>query len=302
MSCAIEDRVVVAEVRRAVGEHAVLLLGSRAVGTADSSSDYDIVVALPLLLVPLRLGQLKLAAERLQVSLRAPVSVNPIPTSRLQTGGSLFVWKLRREARVLSAPRGFHLGEPGPPPVNDETVFSYLGSALLYLLACAPSPGELAEPLELRKGVCKALLHLSQLRLMRHGSYCSTLDEALAEPGNADLAAISVRAGTPEGFEAACDALFVELIPVAARLGRRSGLRMKARYVLLAALHGRARLAASFVPGRVDVRLIRLAADLVRTTCGSAGEGFSGRQQSTWSEARRTVLREWPDAHPLAAQ
>jgi hypothetical protein len=77
---------------------------------------------------------------------------------------------------------------------------------------------------------------------------------------------------------------------------------MKARYVLLAALHGRARLAASFVPGRVDVRLIRLAADLLRTTCGSAGEGFSGRQQSTWSEARRTVLREWPDAHPLAAQ
>ena len=302
MSSALEDRIVVAEVHRAVGEHAVLLLGSRAVGTAELSSDYDIVVVLPLLLVPLRLRRLKVAAERLQLSLRAPVSVNPIPSSRLQSGRSLFVWKLRREARVLSAPRGFDLGEPGPPPVNDETIFSYLGSALLYLLACAPSPGELAEPLDLRRGVRKALLHLGQLRLMRQGSYCSTLDEALAAPGNADLAAICACAGTTGGFEAARDALLFELSPVAARLSRRGGLRMKVRYVLLAALHGRARLAASFVPGRVDVRLVRLAADLVRTTCGSAGAGRSGREQRVWSEARTTVLREWPDAHPLAAQ
>jgi hypothetical protein len=137
---------------------------------------------------------------------------------------------------------------------------------------------------------------------MRDGSYCSTLEGAFAEPGNADLAAISACAGTIGGFEAARDALLFELSPVAARLSRRSGFRMKARYVLLAALHGRARLATSLVPGRVDVRLVLLAADLVSTTCGSAGEGRSGRRQSAWSEARRTVLREWPDAHPLAAQ
>ena len=61
MSGALEDRIVVAEVHRAVGEHAVLLIGSRAVGSAELSSDYDIVVALPLLLVPLRLRRLEVA-------------------------------------------------------------------------------------------------------------------------------------------------------------------------------------------------------------------------------------------------
>jgi predicted nucleotidyltransferase len=302
VNSSVEDRLVVEEVQRAVGRRPVLLLGSRAVGTANPASDYDIVVPLPLLFVPLRLGRLKVAAERLQLSLGAPVSVNPIPTSRLQNGRSLFVWKLRREARVLSAPRDFVLREPSAPPVNDETVFSYLASALLYLLACAPCPGGLVEPLELQRGVRKALLHLSQLRLMREGSYRSTLEEALVEPCNADLAAISPRAGTTRAFEAARDALLLELTPVAARLSRRNGLRMKARYVLLAALHGRARLGASFVPGRIDVRLVRLAADLVRSTCVSADEAGSSHQQRAWSEARRTVLREWPDAHPLAAQ
>jgi predicted nucleotidyltransferase len=302
VNSAVADRIVVEEAHRAVGAHPVLLLGSRAVGTATPASDYDIVVALPLLLLPLRLRRLKVAAERLQLALGAPVSVNPIPASRLQSGRSLFVWKLRREARVLSAPRDFVLNKPGAPPVNDESVFSYLASALLYLLACAPSPGERADPFELRQGVRKALLHLGQLRLMRLGSYCSTLAEALVEPCNADLAAISVRAGTTGAFEAARDALLSELSPVAARLSRGSALRMKARYVVLAALHGRARLGASFVPGRVDVRLARLAAELVRTTCGSSGADCSSRQRSAWSEARRTVLREWPDAHPLAAQ
>ena len=204
MSGALEDRIVVAEVHRAVGEHAVLLIGSRAVGSAELSSDYDIVVALPLLLVPLRLRRLKVAAERLQLSLRVPVSVNPIPSSRLQSGRSLFVWKVRREARVLSAPRGFDLGSRRVSPVNDETVFSSFGSALSSSSACAPSAGRTRRAAGAPTRGAQGSAPSGPTPLDAPGSYCSTLDGALAASGNADLAAISACAGTGTGgFEAA---------------------------------------------------------------------------------------------------
>jgi Nucleotidyltransferase domain len=309
---------VASVVTDALGDRPLLLCGSRALGTAHARSDYDVVVVLPARSVPLRLRRLKPLADRLASELGAPISVNPLPESRLRKSRSLYVWKLRREARILAAPGSFGLGEAGPAPLGVSNEFSYLASASLYLLSSLSATGDprmVASGAEVvEHGVRKCLLHLAQLRLMRQGRYASSLEEAVGALGDRRLARLAAASGEDRLF-AVRDELAAELDGVLPGIEAVDVLATNARYAALAALRGRNRVRALLLRRRIDALLVETAGmllgairpggevdgarvpdALVRLPLAPAGPARG------WQGARDAVLREWPDAHPLGAQ
>jgi predicted nucleotidyltransferase len=310
------ERRVASAVTEIAGERPILLCGSRATGTADGESDYDVVVVVPAAGIPRQLRRLPAIARRLEAEIGAPVTVNPLPFSRLRKGRSLYVWKLRREARVLAAPTGFGLGDAGPAPLTRGNEFSYLASAAFYLLGAIRGPDGSATTWAAtsERGMRKCLLHLVQLRLMRQGRYASSLPDALDALGDPHLAALERLPGEAR-LLAIRDELLPELRAVAADI-ETSGVRIaNARYALLAALRGRSRLRTLLAGRRIDVLLVRAAGALLEAALpGGALDEARARSAAaelpfpvepasrSWEGARGTLLLEWPDAHPLGAQ
>lgn len=293
------ERLVVHAVDAAAGRVPVLLCGSRALGTAGAGSDYDVVVVVPWLAIPRRLRRLRLAAHRLTTALGAEVSINPLPASRIARPESLYAWKLRRESRVLAAPAGFALADAGPLRLEPVYEFSYVASAALYLLGglSDPSPSS-ADPVALGRGVRKGLLHLAQLRLLRSGLYRESLSDAVEALGDARMSDLAAAPGEA-AFLGVRDAVLEELDVLVQGMRRVQVVRTNLRYVVLAALRGRVRLRSALSAARVDCALASAAADLLRSVPRAAATPVDS---DDWRTRRAAVLREWPDAHPLAAQ
>lgn len=292
------EQLLVGEIGREVGRRPILLWGSRALGTAAAGSDYDVVVVVPALRIPLLLRRLRRLASRLAAELGEPVSVNPIPASRVRRQQSLYAWKVAREARVLAAPDTFDLDAGAPIAVTPAHEFSYLASAAMYLL---PRDGG-------DQAARKALLHLVQLRLMRRGMYASTLEDALARLGDAELTAL-LSAPPGERSRRVRVEVCAELWPLTRAPGQ-ARLATNLRYVVLAAIRGRLRARALRLPRRVDHALAEAALEVLAAN-DEKGALFrlagllpwlEERSVSTWDAAREAIAREWPDAHPLAAQ
>jgi hypothetical protein len=268
------------------------------VGTAAAGSDYDVVVVVPTLRIPLVLRRLRRLAARLAVELGNPVSVNPIPESRVRRQRSLYAWKVAREARILAAPDWFDLGPGTSIALTPAHEFSYLASAAMYLLA--RDGGDSATR--------KALLHLAQLRLLRRGMYASTLDDAIGRLGDPELTALLSAPAAEQSRQARAE-VGAELWPLARAPGR-ARLGANLRYVLLAAMRGRLRARALRLPRRVDHALAEAALELLAASDGKGAVSRVARllpwldahSVSTWDGACEAVAREWPDAHPLAAQ
>jgi len=211
-----EERIVAA-VRAEVGDAPILLGGSRAAGGATSESDWDVAVVLPWPQAVRELRRLGRLARSLEQAVGSPVTISPLPTRALRSRRPrLFVWKLRREGRVLWPP-GFVLEPAGAFELDQEARFSYAASAAVYLLA-----GE-------RR---KAGRHLVQLRQLAEGAY----DPGAAYDGPdlaADVAAELRRAPAP---------------------GRGAVVR-NLQYAVLSALRGRNRLRALTARRRLDAQL-----------------------------------------------
>jgi hypothetical protein len=230
---------------------------------------------------------------------------------------NLLVWKVATEGRLLASPPGFSLPAVSAPPLDASARFSYLLTALLYLLRDLPA-GHLPDPLpaEVAHGTGKALLHVLQLELMERGRYASTADSALAALGDARFDRIAAHLSEP----AAWLELRAEVLERLARTGRarsRAGsLAVNARYAALAGLRGRRRLggAASLRP--IDQRLAAVAVELARCVVPE-GERRPGpaaaasravpralrrRAGASWPSIRDFVVDEWSHAHPVLAQ
>jgi predicted nucleotidyltransferase len=95
-------KVITSEVALHVPALSVYLTGSMARGFGGYRNDYDIIVVLKTLLVPLYLRRLKAAGRELSHKLGSKVEVNPLPTFRLRRAkGSLFLMKAKDEAKLL---------------------------------------------------------------------------------------------------------------------------------------------------------------------------------------------------------
>jgi hypothetical protein len=257
-----EEDAIVAAVQRAVGPVPVLLAGSRALGTAEPASDWDVLAVLPARRVPFAVRRLAAVSRDLGAALGAAVTVNALPAFRLaHAGRNLFVWKVAREGRVLAAPPGFRLAAPEGFSLRPGHERSYLLSALVYLLESRDG-----------RAVAKARRHLAQLDELRGhrvagggDSWDEVRDEVLRR----------LRA----------------LPPV-----RRSPVS-DVQYAVLSALRGRARLVR-----RAEPRLAAAAVALAEGDAARAAALLprSARPEgSSWESVRDAFLVEWPSAHPL---
>lgn len=312
---AAEQRLVEA-VGSVVGRRPIVLVGSRAIGTSSEGSDYDVLVVLPISRIPGALGRLRRLSETLSRELGAGVSLNPIPESVVRRGRSLYAWKVRKEGRVLSAPNGFDLGRDDEPiQLTAEKEFSYLASAALYLLETLPTTSFGARSNAAQHATHKAMLHLAQLRLLRRGAYAQSLGSALVDLDDPQLSAL-LSADPTEQLLRVRDEIVRELDALPSSRRRRA-LSTNFRYAVLARLRGRNRLRCVLLRRPVDRLLADAMCELLHEigrdgtkknlgTASAASELLRSvvgkRLRPDWFAIRDAILREWPDAHPLAAQ
>jgi predicted nucleotidyltransferase len=318
MNC--PDSVIVDHVQDAVGHVPVILCGSRAIGEAGQDSDWDIFVVMPLYKLALRMRRLARATERLESSLQAPVSVNPLPAFRLRRPGrTLLEWKLREEAILLHGPSGFQLTRAAPPSLTDFQATSYALSGLRSLLADM-CPSDLAKPIlssPQARGVRKGLLHAVQLRLLARNSYAPRLGDAINLLGmDTPLSEAASRlAGSPQlpqSWFAVRDLLMRDIhllgsskgrivvsnlqyatLSVLTRGGRPFWVLAYRKDIALALAQAVVALASALLPhGDVDESRIHEAHCALPPAIRPKGA-------EDWVNLRVAIEREWPCAMPL---
>ena len=302
------NRTVVAACAPEVGDAPLLLLGSRAVGSAGPRSDCDLAVVVPSWRVPAIVGRLPRARRRAEAVTGVPVSLNPIPRGRLdRPGQSLYLLKVHREALVLSSRDGVALRRDAPVDVSAFAKASYALSAVQAVLVAArpgsPDDGTLAD------GIRKAVLLLAQLRLLDRGLYEPRLEDAVRLAAEPTLATLASKADDPGALSMVCQLLADE---VERRPLEQAAWRVPARnaqYAGIAALRGRRRWRVAVARRSVEASLASALVALL----GALGHGVdavpgearrwadvAGATSPSWSQARDAVVREWRDAHPLA--
>jgi len=328
----------VAEVARHVGSVPVLLAGSRALGTAHATSDYDVSVVLPLLRIPRAARRLAQASGNLSAQLGVPVTVNAVPEFRMRRpGGSLFVGKLRAEGIVLAAPPGWSLSRQ---PLTGVTVFaacSMLLSAVRSLLeafdTASISGRQGRAPGHTGGALRKAALLVAQVRLLRSGCYAHDLTTALARlrdmpsvqngdiPGPelaAALTASLTAVNEVEGFMGLRRCILRQLGYIGDRpfqVSMAKSLVRNAQYAALARLRGRRRWRVALRRELVESALAKTQLALLCALDPYSADGVDAYQlrqamdacpvssrradRPSWEDIRALVLAEWLDAHPL---
>jgi predicted nucleotidyltransferase len=314
MSAADSDRAICEEVRRAVGQATIFVAGSRATGDATEDSDYDVVVVLPALRIPLAMRRLRRAQVALEERLRADVCLNPMPAVVLShPERNLFVWKMLNEPRVIAALNGFSVAEPGRPPVSAEISFSYLLSAVLYLIDPL-DPTMLARqrlPRAVAAGVRKALFHVAQLRLLRSGRSARRLEEAVDLVADPALARAAQEPDRPAAWLTCRSTIVHDLGTSPPRLPTLRAVARNAQYAALASPRGTPRWRATASLRAVDRKLsvaavrllcaVRPAGDVDPLRIAAARcalpAGLRAEAPETWQNLRDLVSREWSNAH-----
>jgi hypothetical protein len=310
------EQLIVDSLHESLGTYPILLWGSRATGEPVTTSDYDIFVVLPAYKVPLAIRRRGGLVGKLEAHLGVGVSVNPIPAAILRRNDTRIAgWKLTQESKVLSAPSEFALKVPSKIPLTDAGTFSYLISALIYLIEVLEPASLKSEsvPTDLQRGVRKALLHTAQLRLMRRGTYATSLDQVLDEVGDPHLSSLGVELESADTWFKVRNEVLGELDhrPRGSRL-RRTFI-VNAQYGALSALSGRQQWRAALDRRAIDTRLADAA---VYVLSAVSAQGLVDQAQveaatdalprslrpnggSNWEQLRDVVVQHWPLAHPL---
>lgn len=281
-----------------LGEVTVLLLGSRAVGTAVSGSDCDLAVVASLWRVAPLVRKLSPLSCRLELLLGVKVSLNPIPAFRLaHARSSLYILKVRSEAVVLTSRRDFSLDPPGPIVPSAFAAASYLLCAILAVVEAidgATLGSETTTPV-LAHAIRKAVLHVAQLRLLDRGEYASTLPDALRLLGDEQLAALAESADQSVALERARELLLREAHLRPLTVPRWKAPVRNAQYALIASLRGRSRWRAMLCVDAAEMSLAQSLIWLLETTTSTRAVSTAA-----WQDLRDIVATEWRDAHPLA--
>jgi predicted nucleotidyltransferase len=312
------ESTIVQTLRPVVGSSPVILCGSRATGEASISSDYDLFVLLKPVRIPFAIPRLRRVAQRLEQRLGAEVSLNPLPRFRLEhPGRTLLVWKIRQEGKVLWPSEGFELPPAQEPALSPEAASSYALSGLRFLIAELRLDDLAHEPLgaELRHAVRKALLHASQLTLIRSGRYASGLSDAielLEQTGTSEYSELARSIDRTDTWRRVRDLLSAHVSehrePVA------TSFVANGQYVALSALRGdsphiRALASRASVRSRLSTATVSLAGAVREDGAIDQGElakaadstpGFlRPNGEVTWTALRDVLKTHWASADPL---
>jgi hypothetical protein len=307
---------IVATIHRAVGPVPVMLAGSRAIGTADRTSDYDLVAVMPLARIPRGLGRLREARSELEQALEAPVSLNPLPTFQVhRSATNLFVWKLWTEGRLLSVPDGFAVERPPMFRITAGSAYSYLMTTVFLLLEGSDSPNSIEswDHPSVARSVDKALLHLVQLRLLRRGRYAATLDQAIDISHDPAIACLVSEAKDPRSWFTIRSLLLSELTGLRPERTLPSTIFRNVQYASLSQLRGNRRWPAVIRGRSSEHELGEAAIALLQAVEADGGIDATALAQAagslpTWLHAPREDWRglraflraEWASAHALA--
>jgi len=183
------------QMTREIPLKSIVICGSRATGQGVSeSSDYDIVVVMNTLLIPLYLRKLKQFEKRLSRSLDLNININPLPTFRVRRAkGNLFLYKLKKEGNVLYGQDVIRSLDTGSvSDIGEDWYFSYFFSALQILaqnfepqfLVTAPDKEQSGRII---RDAAKAIYYCGELHLLRSGYYATQADELLSRIGQLEL-------------------------------------------------------------------------------------------------------------------
>jgi len=129
--------IIAEEIQNRVPAKAIILTGSRATGQCVSeSSDYDIVVVMHIVEIPIYLHKLKRLEEELERATGKPVTIRPIPTFKLlRSTGNLYLFKVKSEGLTIYGKDFLPDLEPGDiKDIIFDKYFSYIFSAMKLLI------------------------------------------------------------------------------------------------------------------------------------------------------------------------
>jgi hypothetical protein len=294
-------RTIVESLVPVVGEAPILLLGSRAIGSAEPDSDCDVAVVLPATSCLRLASRLNRRATELSGRLGAPVSVSPLPAAHLaKPRGSLYLLKVHREA-VQLAGQPVVLHRDSPVALSRLAAASFAVTAVVTLLEVADlDPASQA----VVRAVRKAALQVAQLRLCDRRTYASTLDEALALLGAAELCELAASPETPGTFTAVRGLVLREAGRRAFTVPRRGVPLRNAQASLLAALRGSPSWGTMLSPVATEELLARLLGGLLESSDPQdvppeLRRRLSLRDEASWHELRDAACGAWRRCHAL---
>ena len=210
--------IIAKEIQNRVPAQSVILTGSRATGQNISErSDYDIVIVMHILRIPIYLHKLKSLEDQLSKTTGKNITIKPLPRFKLsRSKGSLFLFKVKSEGIVIYGKDLLSVLQPGDiKDIKYDKYFSYAFSAM-KLLVNNFYPGLLKKPLPTEIGkvilgdAAKAMIYCGEIYSLINGFYEPTTQgmirrlSKIRETKDIDKSlvnnlktALSIRKGTP---------------------------------------------------------------------------------------------------------
>ena len=170
-------RTICNEIRvRVPWAKSIILIGSQAIGSADENvGDYDIVVVLKSILVPIFYYRLKKMEREVNARYDCKVSINPLPTFRLKPArDNYFLFKLAKRGIIL-------WGEDFRPRITagrfwvaDYALVSYLSFLAKELIENLEPLFQYDRPIDYRRVLYhekKVFMGCAEASLLMHGIY-----------------------------------------------------------------------------------------------------------------------------------
>ena len=123
--------IIAKEIQNRVPTKAIILTGSRAIDQSVSEdSDYDIVVVMHILGIPIYLHKLKRLEEELEITTGKTITISPIPPFKLlKSPDNLYLFKVKSEGLTIYGKDFLSDLEPGDiKDIIFDKYFSYIFS------------------------------------------------------------------------------------------------------------------------------------------------------------------------------